>query len=268
MLDTHLHSDVSFDGHSSRAEMALASRAAGVTGLCFTDHYDVVNEKNQLVPVYGWAPARTAQRAARTALGPDFPLGYGLELGNAPADFAAAAKALEEPGLDFVLGSIHNAGQALGWQDYYYVNFSSPEQCHRYLDDYFSSLEALVAWGNFDSLAHLPYPLRYMAQRDGQPVSLEPYEGRILALLKALVRGDKALEVNTGKSEILMPEYGWLLERYRKLGGRLVTVGSDAHRASDAGKGLRQAYALLRAKGFTEVAYYQGRQPQLMPISF
>ena len=125
-----------------------------------------------------------------------------------------------------------------------------------------------MAWGNFDSLAHRPYPLRYMAQRDGQPVSLEPYEGRILALLKALIRSDKALEVNSGKSEVLMPEYGWLLERYRELGGRLVTVGSDAHRASDAGKGLRQSYALLRARGFTEVAFYQGRQPRLMPLSF
>ena len=54
MLDTHLHSDVSFDGHSSRAEMALASKAAGVTGLCFTDHYDVGNENNQLVPGLPW----------------------------------------------------------------------------------------------------------------------------------------------------------------------------------------------------------------------
>ncbi|MGM9538271.1 MAG: PHP domain-containing protein [Candidatus Onthomonas sp.] len=268
MLDTHLHSDVSFDGHSSRAEMALASRAAGVTGLCFTDHYDVVNEKNELVPVYDWAPARAAQQAARAALGADFPLCYGLELGNAPADFAAAGKALEEPGLDFVLGSIHNASQALGWQDYYYVNFTSPEQCCQYLDDYFTSLEALMNWGNFDSLAHLPYPLRYMAQRDGQPVTLEPYEDRILALLRALIRRDKALEVNSSKSEILMPEYSWLLERYRELGGRLVTVGSDAHRASDAARGLTQIYALLRSKGFTEVAFYQGRQPRLMPLSF
>lgn len=268
MLDTHLHSDVSFDGHSSRAEMALASRAAGITGLCFTDHYDVVNEKNELVPTYHWAPARTAHQAARAALGPDFPLGYGLELGNAPADFSAAAKALEEPGLDFVLGSIHNASAALGWQDYYYVHFLSPELCYRYLDDYFDSLEALVAWGNFDSLAHLPYPLRYMAQRDRQPVTLARYKGRIASLLKALIQTGKALELNSGKSEVLMPEYRWLLERYRAMGGRLVTVGSDAHRTSDAGKGLVQAYDLLRSVGFTEVAFYQGRQPQLIPLSF
>lgn len=266
LLDTHLHSDVSFDGHASRAEMALAARAAGVTGLCFTDHYDVVNEKSQLVPVYDWAPARAAQRAARAALGPDFPLGYGLELGNAPADFAAAQTALQEPGLDFVLGSIHNASQALGWEDYYYVTFSSPEQCRRYLDDYFSGLEALTAWGNFDALAHLPYPLRYMAQRDGQPVTLAPYEDRVTELLRTLVQTGKALEVNSGKSETLMPEYGWLLERYRDLGGTLVTVGSDAHRTADVARGLREACALVEAKGFSHVAWFQGRRPQRVAL--
>lgn len=266
LLDTHLHSDVSFDGHASRAEMALAARAAGVTGLCFTDHYDVVNEKNELVPVYDWAPARKAHQAARAALGPEFPLGYGLELGNAPADFAAAEAALREPGLDFVLGSIHNAGKSLGWEDYYYVTFTSPEQCYRYLDDYFSGLEALTAWGKFDALAHLPYPLRYMAQRDGQPVTLDRYEERISELLRALIRGGKALEVNSGKSETLMPEYSWLLKRYRDLGGTLVTVGSDAHRTADVARGLRAAYALVEAKGFSHITWFQGRQPRLIPL--
>lgn len=266
MLDFHLHSDVSFDGHASQTEMALASRQAGVTGLCFTDHYDVVNEKNELVPSYDWAPARKAHQEARAALGDDFLLGYGLELGNAPADFAASQKALEEPGLDFVLGSIHNASKAMDWQDYYYVNFKSLEQCYSYLDDYFDQLEALMAWGNFDSLAHIPYPLRYMVQRDHQPVDLTRYEDRICELLRALIREGKALEINSARSENLMPEYGWLLDRYRDLGGKLVTVGTDAHRVCDVARGLREAYALIQAKGFSYITYFQGRRPQIAAL--
>lgn len=266
MLDFHLHSDVSFDGHASRAEMALAAHAAGLDGLCFTDHYDVVNEKNELVPIYDWMPARKAHRAARAALGPDFLLGYGLELGNAPADFDAAEQALREPGLDFVLGSIHNASRALDWQDYYYVNFTCLAQCKQYLEDYLTALEALMDWGNFDSLAHLPYPLRYMVQRDGQPVRLDAYEERICALLRRLIESGKALEVNSGKSEKLMPEYGWLLERYRDLGGTLVTVGSDAHRIADVARGLKEAYDLVRAKGFSRITYYRARQPEFIAL--
>ncbi|MCC8129362.1 MAG: PHP domain-containing protein [Clostridiales bacterium] len=267
LIDQHIHSTVSFDGHNSRTEMARAALSRGVSVLCFTDHYDVVNEKNQLVPVYDWTPARRQQQEALAALGGEMELRYGLELGNAPADFAAAERALQEPGLDFVLGSIHNASAVLGWQDYYYVNFKNPEQCYRYLDDYFDGLEALMAWGNFDALAHLPYPLRYMAQRDGQPVGLGPYEERVTELLRALIRTDKALEVNSSKSETLMPEYGWLLERYRDLGGTLVTVGTDAHRAADTARGLREAYALLESKGFPRVALYRNRTPELVSFS-
>ncbi|MCC8181498.1 MAG: PHP domain-containing protein [Clostridiales bacterium] len=266
-IDQHIHSTVSFDGHSSRTEMAQAALSRGVDVLCFTDHYDVVNEKKQFVPFYDWAPARRQQQEAQASLGGQIELLYGLELGNAPEDFSAAEWALQEPGLDLVLGSIHNASKVLGWEDYYYVNFSSPEQCYRYLDDYFDSLEALMAWGNFDSLAHLPYPLRYMAQRDGQPVGLGPYEERVTELLRSLIRTGKALEVNSGKSETLMPEYGWLLERYRDLGGVLVTVGTDAHRAADAGRGLREAYALLESKGFSQVALIRKRTPELVSFS-
>ena len=266
MLDYHLHSDVSFDGHASRKEMALAARNAWVPGLCFTDHDDVVNEKNELVPRYDWAPARAAHREAREALGPDFLLGYGLELGNAPAHFAGADEALREPGIDFVLGSIHNGSRALQWQDYYFVTFTSLDQCYYYLDDYFDALDTLMAWGNFDSLAHLPYPLRYMIQRDGQPVDLARYTDRIDGLLRQVIRTGKALEVNSGKSETLMPEYGWLLDRYKALGGTRITVGTDAHRPQDVGRGLAAAYDLIRAKGFHEITYFVGRQAHTQPL--
>ena len=52
--------------------------------------------------------------------------------------------------------------EGTGGIDYYFVRYDSPELCWQHLDDYFDSLEALVRWGNFDSLGHLPYPLRYM----------------------------------------------------------------------------------------------------------
>ena len=267
MLDTHIHSNVSFDGICTRREMALASLKKGGSGLCFTDHYDVVDGSGALVPAYDWYPARQAHRETLEALPGDFMLLYGLELGNVTADFAAGDKALQEPGLDFVLGSIHNAGPAFHRQDYYFECFTSPEQCYTYLDEYFTQLEALTAWGNFDSLAHIPYPLRYMQERDGQPVSLERYAGCIDGLLCALIRRGQALEVNTNKTTRIMPEYGWLLDRYKKLGGSLVTVGTDAHNTLQAGQGLQEAYALLLAHGFDSVTCFIRRKPVQIKIA-
>ena len=40
MFDFHMHSRVSFDGHDTGKEMALAAAAAGLEEICFTDHVD------------------------------------------------------------------------------------------------------------------------------------------------------------------------------------------------------------------------------------
>lgn len=267
LADTHAHSTASFDGHSSRAEMVRAAQQAGLNALCFTDHYDVINEKGQHIPHYDWASARREHREALPLVEEGFELGYGLELGNAPADFAGAAEALEEPGLDFVIGSIHNASRTMGGIDFYYVDYArEPEKAPLHLRDYLDSLLELVRWGNYDSLGHLPYPLRYMRQRGGLDISLEQERERVDEILKAVIRDGKAIEVNSYRGRGGLEDYAPLLRRFRSLGGELVTCGADAHRAEDVGKGLKEAYALLEACGFDYVTVFRQRRPSLMRL--
>lgn len=40
MFDYHIHSRVSFDGHDSGFDLAMAARNAGLREICFTDHVD------------------------------------------------------------------------------------------------------------------------------------------------------------------------------------------------------------------------------------
>lgn len=262
LADTHTHSTVSFDGHSSRAEMVRAAAGLGLNSLCFTDHYDVINEKGELCPVYDWALARREHREALEVTPNGFELCYGIELGNAPADFAAAECALAEPGLDFVIGSIHNASRAQDGIDFYYVDYAKePEKAEAHLLDYLDSLYVLTQWGNYDSLGHIPYPLRYMRQRAGLDISLERYQEQVDQILCSAVEGNKAIEVNTYRGRGGLEDYAPLLRRFRELGGEFVTCGADAHRSEDVGKGLRESYALLEACGFRYVTVYRGRKP-------
>ena len=98
--DQHMHSSVSFDSHSSRSDMAAAAAQAGLSALCFTDHYDVVDEHGTFVPHYDWAPAREAHAQAQKDWGDQLFLGFGIEVGNAPEDFSMAERIISEPGLD------------------------------------------------------------------------------------------------------------------------------------------------------------------------
>lgn len=264
LADTHMHSTASFDGHASRLEMARSAAEHGLSVICFTDHYDVVDEHGTYVPAFDWP---TARKQHREALDAGFPVEilYGLELGNAFANYDAAARAIQEPGLDVVIGSVHNSGKELGYIDYYNVVFT-PDMCKPYLDDYIHQELALVEWGQFDVLAHLPYPLRYMRDRDGCPASMEAYQEQITAILETIIRKGIALEVNTKGFEKSAKDYAALLERYHQLGGRLVTVGADAHRLHEVGRNLPEAYHLMKEKGFETVTVFRGRKAEQIPL--
>ena len=215
MFDAHIHSSMSFDSSVPREDVVAEAVKRGFYGLCFTDHYDVVDSYGKFVSDYDWEGTRMAQQRAFACAGGRIIVNNGIELGNAPYGFAAAESVLNaEPEVDFVLGSIHNASEKLDYKDYYFVDYTDTDICYKYLDDYFIQLEKLVEWGNFDSLAHVPYPLRYMMQR----------------------------------------------------GGRLITVGTDAHSIPQFGMGLKEAYMLALEKGFESVAVFKRRKCELVSI--
>ena len=110
MFDAHIHSSMSFDSSVPREDVVAEAVKRGFYGLCFTDHYDVVDSYGKFVSDYDWEGTRMAQQRAFACAGGRIIVNNGIELGNAPYGFAAAESVLNaEPEVDFVLGSIHNA---------------------------------------------------------------------------------------------------------------------------------------------------------------
>ena len=169
--------------------------------------------------------------------------------------------------LDFVLGSLHNWVGAEENIDLYYTDFSGGlAQCRRALENALDSTWALVTDcpDCYDSLAHIVYPLRYMA-RDGQALSLADYEERVRDIFTQVARTDHALEVNTNRGqdlEVWPQVLGW----FRDCGGRYVTIGSDAHRPQDVAAGIREGTELVRQAGFAGVTTYVRRRPVIHPF--
>ena len=50
------------------------------------------------------------------------------------------------------------------------------------------------------------------------------------------------------------------VKRYKELGGRLVSVGSDSHYAERIGFGIPRAYEMAREAGFDFVARFKDRK--------
>ncbi len=269
LADMHTHTQISPDSGARLVDMARAAAAAGLDELYVTDHCDLLDGEGRFAPDFDW-PAALAQMAqAREGLTGRLQLRLGLELGSAPFDPAAARKLLTGAGeaLDFVLGSLHNWVGAEENIDFYYTDFSGGlAQCRRALENALDSTWALVTDcpDCYDSLAHIVYPLRYMA-RDGQALSLADYEERVRDIFTQVARTDHALEVNTNRGqdlEVWPQVLGW----FRDCGGRYVTIGSDAHRPQDVAAGIREGTELVRQAGFAGVTTYVRRRPVIHPF--
>ena len=264
LIDYHTHSLCSPDSRAPMPDMAEAAVAAGLSELCFTDHFDLLDFSGQLCLTRDWAPVRAQFALAQAQWGEKLRLRYGVELGDAPTDFAAAQQALTEP-LDFVIASVHNLDLPAGGTDFYEVKYSSMALCQAHMDNYLSTMEAISQWDGYDVLGHIPYLLRYMRDRDCQPIRLEEWEERLRFILSNAIARGKGMELNTNRGGSLA-DYLWLIALYRELGGEIVTVGTDAHRPQDVGKGVSAAYQMLKEAGFRHITTFEGRKPQFIPI--
>lgn len=264
--DYHTHSRLSPDSKAPLREMALAALNAGLSELCVTDHYDLVTETGAPAEAaYDWTPAVEQWVSTAEEFRGRLTLKLGLEFGSLTFDPARAKATVEEPRLDFVIGSLHNLTAQAGGRDFYFVDYDSPQTCYAALDDYFSHMRRLAPLAEYDALGHLIYPLRYMCMRDGQTVTLERYRDEIREILRLVAQTGHAMEVNTYNGRTL-EEWREVLSLYREVGGELVTVGSDAHRPGNVARGIRAACALIAQAGFRYLTLYEKRRPKPVKI--
>lgn len=265
LADYHTHTLVSPDSQASIYDMAAAASAAGLRELCVTDHCDLLSLEGERQLTFDWEPSLAQFDEAEFFADPNLVLRLGLELGSAHVCPEAARNILDRPGLDFVIGSLHNRSEAAGGGDYYCVEYSTPQVCRDILDDYFTNMEALVRLPDcYDVLGHIIYPLRYMV-RDGQSVSLEHCYGRLRAIFRAAVESGRGIEFNTWCGRTV-EEWRPVLALYREAGGEIVTTGSDAHAPENVGKGLADACGLLRDMGFRYLTTYKSRKPAFVKL--
>ena len=258
--DLHNHSCYSFDGSASVEALCRAAIQHKIDILAITDHCDMTPGPEGFRSYLHGEPARLEEFArVQRELG-DLELLYGVEIGNAIDMPAQTADFLAKRRFDFIIGAIHFLP---GGRDIYRLPYRSEEEIHGMFLRYFASVEALVEQGGFDSLAHLDYPLRVLRGKVPAP-SIARYRDLVDPILEKLVRREIALEINTRGTYDWQHRVGpeeWVLARYRDLGGRYVTIGSDAHTASRIGAGFEDAAALLRRTGFESFTVYRNREP-------
>ncbi|MCL2378712.1 MAG: PHP domain-containing protein [Defluviitaleaceae bacterium] len=262
-FDAHVHSAASPDSEADPMEIIAALKSKGL-GVTFTEHADFVTPIKGRdmtatdVPRPKWGvdficdfdmyPARYRHLRSDTAL-------LGLEVGLTAA-FLPLNTQVADNDYDFVLGSIHYVD---GIDVYYDASKVDAETfCRRYLT---YSLEMVEISGFFDSFAHIDYVARYSENISGHFYYYN-YPKEFDALLKALADRELALEINTSRlgCESAIRQLIPIYKRFRALGGKHVTIGSDAHQLQGLGRYHDKAVDMAKIVELTPV-YYKNRKP-------
>lgn len=278
IADTHIHSNFSSDGRNSMSEMALSAIEKGLNTITFTDHLDFdypvcPNPKTGKVEIFKQLNAteyRAAIEKVQSQMKNKLQILIGIETGLQPNssvhDKTKNFTEILDP--DFIIASTHCAcGQVLA--PFAFFNGRTQIEAYRkYLEDVLANLSMT---DNYDTAAHLDFVERYYPAEniDDKLLKYAQFADIIDKILLTLIRKDKALEINTAGVRyglnVLHPSLE-ILKRYKQLGGKLITIGSDAHKASDIAADFETAVHYLQEADFGAYCVFKKRKPEFISL--
>ncbi|MCL1789538.1 MAG: PHP domain-containing protein, partial [Oscillospiraceae bacterium] len=263
-FDTHTHSNIS-DGGNSPVEMLESAASKGLEFMALTDHFDVHEKFPAHLSRFDGAGREESYNILSSLKKRDFGVKFlnGIEIAQAHHHKEIAEIWLNSHDYDFVLGSCHIIR---GHADFFHTDYEKNDP-DMMLTQYFSELIELCKWCScesenkkFDSLAHLTYPFRYM--KGGG--NLNNHKVAIDELFMVVIKHEIALEINTANT-VICPGLPQIM-RYRELGGRLVTIGSDSHSVETIAQRIDKGIEIAKTAGFTECVYFENRKPCFIKI--
>lgn len=267
IVDFHVHTDNSYDGNHSATFICEKAEFNNLRAVAFTDHCEVDRCINDYAHERAVFQTFFEIAKVKSAFMGRFLVLNGIELGQPSYAPEIAERILNSQNFDVVLGSIHNLRNGF---DPYYADAFTESEVHEFLQEYFYEMINLCEWGNFDVLAHLTYPLRYFFAKSGITIDLNNYKTEVDEILRLIAKKDIALEINTAglrqKLNKLQPETD-VVKRFRELGGKYISVGSDAHYASDLAKDIPEAFKAALLAGFENITLFQNRLPIQISIT-
>lgn len=259
IMDMHVHSDNSPDGMHSPMYICEQAVDKGLRAIAFTDHCEIdkffSHKYNSMVfhSYFECLKARSSFEGELLVL-------LGIEIAQPLYDKRLSEKIINNHKYDIVLGSIHTPeGFDCDVKEIPYDEID----VYKFMQDYFRQLTELAHWDGCDVLAHITCPMRRIQGKYAIDFDFSKISKSTDELLKAIIENNKSLEVNSsGLRQLMarpMPDEA-IIKRYKELGGKNITIGSDAHCSQDVGKGVYDCMKLVKQLGFEKINLYTGRE--------
>lgn len=253
LFDTHVHSALSFDSREPMENYVKKAVAEGAEYFITTEHADLeshVLQGDDIVADFD------LQMETIRKLNEKYPVKVlmGIEVGWRRDIHHRNMEIVKKYPFDMVILSIHETEYTdVSMKDY--KGGRTTDQCY---DEYLHLVcDAIEAFDDFDTFAHLDYVLRYTGHTD-----LSRHSEMLTKIFNMLIEKDKALEINTKtlpEAESL-ERMEYLISLYAQTGGKKVTIGSDAHFAARHMNCFDMVRSALKRNGIDSVCVFVGRK--------
>ncbi|SFC77360.1 histidinol phosphate phosphatase [Clostridium uliginosum] len=253
IFDSHIHTELSSDSDMKITEAILKANDLNI-GLILTEHLDQDYPVTDLfkIDIPNYFNKYLKYKSDNLLLG--------IEIGLTLPSFDIINEKANNFDYDFILGSVHSVYDEDIYLDYCKRNdLQKKDYFGKYLD---FMLELVYKYDCFDSLAHFDYPCRY-ANFSNNEITLKDHGEIIEEIMKTLISKGKVMEINTRRLNDIDVFNNMLIlyNRYKELGGKYVTLGSDAHSTNNIFANFKEALLLTENLGLKPV-YFKNRKPE------
>ena len=251
MFDQHVHSNFSFD---SNEELENYVNVSNKNDIVTTEHLDFAN------PIINYEDSSINYLKyieEIDSLNKKYSNKFfsGIEIGYTPNSEKRIEDFLKDKNFNLKLLSIHQNGL----YDYMCVNkklISLEALIQEYFEQMIQALESSI---EFNVLAHFEYGIRIV---DISVVDFDNLASKFLnKIIELIVKKEIAFEVNTKSMYKYKKEnlYSYMIEKYLKKGGKLFTLGSDAHNIKDYAYKFDEARKFLLARNIKEIILFKDK---------
>ena len=251
MFDQHVHSSFSFD---SNENLENYINVCNENDMITTEHLDfenpIINYEDSSIDYLKYIEEIESLNAKY--LNKFF---SGIEIGYTPNSEKRIEDFLKDKKFNLKLLSIHQNGI----YDYMCVN-KKIIRLEILVKEYFElMIQALESSIEFNVLAHFEYGLRII---DISVIEFDNLASVFLnKLIELIVKKEIAFEVNTKSMYKYKKEnlYNYMIEKYIKKGGRLFTLGSDAHNIREYAYKFDEVKKFLLSKNIKEIILFKDK---------
>ncbi|MBN2879611.1 MAG: histidinol-phosphatase HisJ family protein [Clostridia bacterium] len=266
MIDYHIHTKISPDAEQALGDVVNKAREIGITHIAITDHYEFMDGvfydrwKIRDLEKYGREIDEYNKKYT------DIYIAKGIEIGHINRKKDEISKVLDTIEFDFIIDSAHFVDEVDPYYPEYYVGKTKEQAYYDYLREILGSIDYMD--DRVSVIGHIGYAARYSPYEDYR-LRYEDYKDVIDELLIKAVKRGIGIEINTSnfgrqRDEVMPPVS--IIKRYRQLGGEIITIGSDAHRVNDIGKGFEVARQIALEAGFKYISIFKNLKEEKIPL--